>query len=76
MIAQKRLKFFQEGKAWEGFECGCVSYNQYVMWLRFNLYKEFLLKGNKSSEAVHLAANQMKCSTDSIHRAIRFFTSD
>lgn len=69
-----RLEWCKSDFANEGLRIGTVDIDVMKKYIRYSIFIQHLNSGNNKTTSIQLAADECKCHTDTIYKAIDFFS--
>jgi len=69
-----RLEWCKSEYANEGLRLGTVSTDVIAKYIRYSIFVDYISKGYNKGTAIQLTADECKCHTDTIYKALEFFS--
>jgi len=70
-----RLEYFKQNGS-TGLELDIISEGKFQVFIRYQVYLNFLNDGNKKSEAVKLTSEDCNCDITRVYEALNFFAEN
>lgn len=69
-----RLEWCKSDFANIGLHLGTVSPDVITKYIRYSIFVDYVNKGHNKVTAIQLTADECKCHTDTIYKALEFFS--
>lgn len=75
MTGKERFEYFTQNGV-KGLELDIIPEGKFTLFIRYQVYLNFISEGNKKAESVKLTSEECNCDISGVYRAVQFFAEN